>query len=84
MAKEGIEVAVEGNELSITGRRKLDLPEGQVLHRESPQADFRRVFELGADVDTSKITAQMHQGVLILRLPKSEKAKPRQIEVKVD
>jgi HSP20 family protein len=45
-------------------------------------ADYRRVFELGPDVDTTKISAEMHNGVLRLHLPKSEKAKPRQIEVK--
>ena len=81
--KEGLEVTVEGNELTIIGRRKLDVPAGSPLYRESPQADFRRVFELGADVDTSKIRAEMHQGVLILHLPKSEKAKPKRIEVQV-
>jgi len=81
--KEGIEVSVEGNELTITGRRKIDLPEGELVYSESPLADYRRVFELGPDVDTSKITAQMEQGVLKLHLPKSEKAKPKKIEVQV-
>jgi len=47
----------------------------------TPQADFRRVFELGPDVDTSRINAQIEQGVLNLRLPKSEKAKPRKIQI---
>jgi len=81
--KEGLEVTVEGNELTIIGRRKSDLPEGEPCYCESPQADFRRVFELGPDVDTSRINAEMKQGVLRLRLPKSEKAKPKHIEVKV-
>ncbi len=81
--KDGLEVTVEGNELTIIGRRKSDLPEGEACYCESPQADYRRVFELGPDVDTSKISAEMHQGVLKLRMPKSEKAKPKHIEVKV-
>ena len=81
--KEGLEVTVEGNELTIIGRRQLDIPDGELCYCETPQADFRRVFELGPDVDTSKITAEMRQGILTLRLPKSEKAKPKQIEVKV-
>ena len=81
--KEGLEVTVEGNELTIIGRRKSDLPEGEACYCESPQADYRRMFELGPDVDTSKISAEMQQGVLKLRLPKSEKAKPKHIEVKV-
>jgi HSP20 family protein len=81
--KQGLEVTVEGNELTIIGRRQTDVPEGELCYCESPQADYRRVFELGPDVDTSKISAEMQQGVLKLHLPKSEKAKPKQIEVKV-
>jgi len=81
--KDGLEVTVEGSELTITGRRKLDLPEGQLCYCETPQGDFRRVFEFGPDIDTTKIRAEMQQGVLKLHLPKSEKAKPKQIEVKV-
>jgi HSP20 family protein len=81
--KDGLEVTVEGNELTIIGRRKTEIPEGELLYHESPFADYRRMFELGPDVDTSKISAEMNQGVLKLHLPKSEKAKPKQIEVKV-
>jgi HSP20 family protein len=81
VAKEGLEITAQGNELTIMGRRKSDLPEGQLFYSESPFADFRRVFELGLDVDTSKIQAELEQGVLKLHLPKSEKAKPRKIPV---
>jgi HSP20 family protein len=81
--KEGIEVTTEGNELTIIGRRKSELPQGELCYCESAQADYRRVFEIGPDVDTGKISAEMKQGVLTLRLPKSEKAKPKHIEVKV-
>ena len=81
--KDGLEVTVEGNELTIIGRRKWDLPEGEICYCESPLADYRRVFELGSDVDTEKITAEMQQGVLKLHLPKSERAKPKKVEVKV-
>lgn len=79
--KDGLEVSVEGNELTIIGHRKSELPEDELCYCESPRADFRRVFELGIDVDTTSISAEMHQGVLRLRLPKSEKAKPKQIQV---
>jgi len=83
VSKDGIEVTVEGNELRIIGRRQNDLPDAELCYCESAHADYRRVFELGPDVDTSRITAEMKQGVLRLFLPKSEKAKPKQIEVKV-
>jgi len=81
--KSGLEITVEGNELTIIGQRKSELPEGEACYCESPQTDYRRMFELGPDVDTSRISAEMKQGVLKLRLPKSEKAKPKHIEVKV-
>ena len=79
--KNGLETTVEGNELTIIGRRSMDLPEGELFYCATPSADFQRVFELGPDVDTSKISAKLEQGVLTLRLPKSEKAKPKKIEV---
>ena len=79
--KAGLEVTVEGNDLTIIGRRRTEMPQGELCYCESSPADFRRVFELGHDVDTSKIRAQMDQGVLRLHLPKSEKAKPRKIQI---
>jgi HSP20 family protein len=79
--KSGLEITVEGSELTITGRRKTEVPQGELCYCESALANFRRMFELGPDVDTSKIQAQMEQGVLKLRLPKSEKAKPRKITI---
>src|SRR5436190_23597845 len=57
--KEGLEVSVEGNELTIVGRRTSDVPEGELYYCESPQADYRRVFELGPDIDTARINAEM-------------------------
>lgn len=81
--KQGIEITCEGNELTIIGRRKSELPEGELCYCESALADYRRVFEIGPDIDTEKISAEMKQGVLTLRLPKSERAKPKHIEVKV-
>jgi len=79
--KDGMEVTVEGNELTIIGRRVFEGVNGDLVYRESPLADYRRVFELGPDVDTSKIQAEMLQGILRLHLPKSERAKPKQIQV---
>lgn len=82
VSKDGLEVMVEGNEITIIGRRSTEMPVAELCYCESAMADYRRIFELGPDVDTSKIDAEMQNGVLKLHLPKSEKAKPRQIEVK--
>jgi HSP20 family protein len=82
VSKEGLQVMVEANELTIIGRRTGEMPKAELCYCESAMADYRRVFELGPDVDTSKINAEMQNGVLKLHLPKTEKAKPRQIEVK--
>jgi len=79
--KEGLEIMLEGNEITIVGHRGSDVLPGQPLFRESNSADFRRVFELDPAIDTSKISAQVDQGVLTLTLPKSEKVKPRRIKV---
>ena len=79
--KEGLEVSVENNELTITGRRSLPQIEGTLIHRESRPENFRRVFELDPSIDTSKVSARIDQGVLTLTLPKAEQVKPRKITV---
>src|SRR5437762_12108129 len=79
--KEGLEISVENNELAIVGRRSLPQIEGTLIHRESRTENFRRVFELDPSIDTSKISANIEQGILTLRLPKAEQVKPRKIAV---
>lgn len=56
---------------------------GESLYREYQLVDFFRQFELGDKVDQAKISAELKQGVLTLRLPRVEEAKPRKIEVAV-
>ena len=79
--KEGLEIMLEGNEITLVGHRHVDPFSGEPLFRESREADYRRVFELDPAIDTSKISARMDQGVLTLTLPKSERVKPRKIQV---
>jgi HSP20 family protein len=79
--KEGLEISVEGNELSIRGRTERETPPGELIYCESLGADFCRSFELNNDVDSSKIRAELNQGVLCLHLPKKEVAKPRKIQI---
>src|SRR5437870_1227904 len=81
VSKEGLEISVENNELSIIGRRTLPPIEGTIIHQESRSENFRRVFELDPSIDTGKIAARMDQGILTLTLPKAEQVKPRKITV---
>ena len=79
--KEGLEISVENNELTITGRRSMPTVDGALLHRESRAENYRRSFEIDPSIDTGKISARMDQGVLTLTLPKAEHVKPRKIAV---
>ena len=82
VTKEGLEVTLEGNALTFVGRRSDEPVRGTPLYRESRPLNYRRVFELDPSIDTEKITAEMHQGVVTLTLPKAERVKPRKIEIK--
>ncbi|PYK77212.1 MAG: heat-shock protein Hsp20 [Verrucomicrobia bacterium] len=79
--KEGLEISVENNELTIVGRRSLPQIEGTLIHCESRLENFRRVFELDPSIDTAKVSARIEQGVLTFTLPKAEQVKPRKITV---
>jgi len=81
VSKDGLEITLEGNELTIEGHRTEEEIPGEVIYRESRSADYRRTFELDPVIDTSRISAHVHQGVLTLTLPKLEKLKPRRIEI---
>ena len=81
VSKEGLEITVEGNVLTIVGHRS-DVPlTGDALYRESRFADYRRVFELDPAINDEKISARVDQGILTLILPKAERVKPRKITV---
>lgn len=79
--KSGLEVTLEGNEITILGRRKAEKTSGEQLLRERNDAEYRRVFEFDPTLDTSKISAKIEQGLLTLMLPKSAQQQPRRIAV---
>jgi HSP20 family protein len=81
VGKEGLEITLEGNEITIVGHRRNEVAPGSPLFRERALADYRRVFELDPAIDTARVSAKMDQGVLTLTLPKSEAVKPRRITV---
>jgi HSP20 family protein len=79
--KDGLEITVEGQQISIVGRRSDEVVTGDVLFRERSNTAYWRVFDLDPAIDTTRIAARMQQGVLHLALPKSEAVKPRKIAV---
>src|ERR1700692_4959729 len=74
--KDGLEITLEGNELTILGDRSSEPVNGEPLFQESHHRDYRRLFELDPAIDASKVSAKVEQGILTLTLPKSEKVKP--------
>lgn len=82
VAKDGLDLRVENNLLTIRGRA-VHCAQGEMLYGEYQLADFFRQFELSDKVDQQKISAELKHGVLTLNLPKAEEAKPRKIDVRV-
>jgi HSP20 family protein len=85
MKKEEIKINILDDVLSISGERKYEKEEkGKKYHRvERAYGSFMRSFTLPEDADGSKVSAEYKDGVLKVHLPKSEKARPKSIEVKV-
>ena len=83
--KEDIKLTVDEDVLTITGERKYEKEEkGKKYHRvERAYGSFMRSFTLPEDAEGSKVSAECKDGLLKVHLPKSEKAKPKSIEVKV-
>jgi HSP20 family protein len=79
--KDGLDISVENNELTIVGRRSLPAVEGTLIHHESRPENFRRTFELDPSIDANKISARVEQGLVTLTLPKAEHVKPRKVTV---
>ena len=66
--KDGIEISVENDELTVIGRRSLPAVEGTLIHRESRPENFRRAFEIDPSIDADKISAKIDQGLVTLLL----------------
>ena len=81
--KDSLEVRVEDAVLTIQAKARHAAP-GDLIYREYDLSGFFREFELNDEIDQQKVSAELKHGVLTLYLPKKEKAKPRQIEVKLN
>ncbi|MET7383562.1 Hsp20/alpha crystallin family protein [Streptomyces sp. NPDC005526] len=79
---ETIDLDVERNVLSIRAERRSPAPEGaELIANERPTGTFTRQLFLGETLDTDRIDASYASGVLTLRIPVAEQAKPRKIQI---
>jgi HSP20 family protein len=83
VAKEDVHVEVHENTLSLRGERKPDpsITEGQYYRQERTYGPFQRTFRLPIQVGTANIEATYKDGLLELKLPKHEAAKPKRIAI---
>jgi HSP20 family protein len=85
MTPQDIDINIENLVLTIKGEKKVasDVKEEQFHHVERRYGTFTRSFSLPQTVDPSRVSAECRQGVLTVRLPLREDAKPRSIKVDV-
>jgi HSP20 family protein len=79
---EDLEVRFENPVLTIHGKVRPRHNDIKFLHGEYGVGDFHRTFTIGEAIDTERISAELKNGVVTVHLPKSEKVKPRRIDVK--
>jgi HSP20 family protein len=85
MNREDIDITVDNGTLTIRGEKKLssDVKEEQFHRIERRYGLFNRSFTLPRTVDTTKVAAEYKNGVLTVKLPLREEAKPRQVKIDV-
>lgn len=83
LTREQIKLSLQDDVLTISGERPVDtLETGAEYHRrERAQGRFERSVRLALPIDAAKVTASYKEGVLVVTLPKSQEAKPRQIDI---
>jgi len=82
--RDKLNIRVEADTLTIEGEITLFTVQGiEATHAEVQVPRYRRAFTLGNELNSEKVAAEFRQGVLKLRIPKAEHAKPRKIEIQV-
>jgi HSP20 family protein len=83
VAPESLAIEANGRTLTVSGKREVAPPPGGSFHRREREAgQFSRSLQLPAELDLAKAEATYKHGVLSVRVPKKDEAKPRQISVK--
>jgi HSP20 family protein len=82
IAAENLKIETHGRTLTVSGKREIKTPENGSFHRrERDSGEFSRSLQLPSELDLSRAEASCKHGILTIRLPKKEEAKPRQITV---
>ena len=82
--RERLDVHVDGDMLVVEGEIAVEMPrEMEAAHVEVSLPRYRRVFSLSKELDASRLSAELKHGVLTVRIPKAEHAKPKRISVEV-
>ena len=82
--KDRLQLRVEGDQLTLEGEMALAVPAGtEPSHAEVQLSRYRRTFTLSKELDADKVSAELKQGVLKLRIPKAEHAQPKRIQISV-
>jgi len=79
--KKDITINIDNGRLALSGIREVS-PIGAANWEEFGDVEYRRTFSVPQTIDVARVNAELKDGVLLLHLPKSEAAKPRQIEIK--
>ncbi|RKY32522.1 MAG: Hsp20/alpha crystallin family protein [Candidatus Omnitrophota bacterium] len=86
LTKDDISLDLKGNELTLkgkSGRGDGTIPKGYtVVHKERCPLEYIRTFIIGEEIDKNRIDAQYENGILKVRLAKSEAAQPKKVEIK--
>ena len=83
LEEDSINVTVQEDTLSVEGELKFQPPEGaRMIWQEFGPTRFRRSLRFGTPIDPNRVEASYRNGLLLLTMPKSEEARPRQIPVR--
>jgi len=84
VSRERLQLNVDGDQLDIHGEMLLPLPKGMTpSHAELRLQHYRRTFTLSRELDAEKVSAELSQGVLRVRIPKAAHLQPRRVAVQV-
>lgn len=82
VSKEGLDIQVDNETLTIDGKVQIDMPEAMhAVYADVQAMRYQRSFSLSGELDGDKAEARLKDGVLALRIPKREQYKPRKIEI---